>query len=67
MNDHEVRLMPEMEEKGFAYNDAKEWFERTWMTNNGEESVLEVYKYLNSHSWRRFYMAKGDRIILRRG
>ncbi|HGY5557662.1 MAG: hypothetical protein AB8B32_04010 [Prochlorococcus sp.] len=54
MNDHEVRLMPEMEERGFAYNDAKEWFERTWMTNNGEEAVLEVYKHFNSHSWRRF-------------
>ncbi len=36
----------DLEDKGFTYNEEKEWWERTWSvkTKTGEETSKEVYK-----------------------
>ena len=36
----------DLEDKGFTYNEEKEWWERTWFvkTKTGEETSKEVYK-----------------------
>ena len=42
-----------LEEKGFTYNEDRDWWERTWTveTKYGQETSLEVYKQ-DGDSWK---------------
>ena len=47
LNEDEVDCLTfDLEDKGFTYNEEKEWWERTWFvkTKTGEETSKEVYK-----------------------
>ncbi len=49
-------------EKGYTYNDDREWWERTWTTNNGKESIIEVFQFKGGQ-WKQLMIGYGDRIF----
>jgi len=57
-----IKFTEEIEEKGYAYNDIKDWWERTWTTNNGTESIQEIYKK-DEDGWTKMMIGYGDRVF----
>ena len=51
-----------IESEGYTYNDIRDWWERTWTTNQGKESILEVYKK-DDDGWRQLMIGYGDNIF----
>ena len=49
--------------KGYQYNDVRDWWERTWSTNEGQETILEVYKEEPAGEWRQLMIGYGDRVF----
>ena len=45
---------------GYVYNDVRDWYERTWSTNEGKETIQEVYKH-ESGEWKQLMIGYGDR------
>ena len=50
-------------EKGYVYNDVRDWWERTWATNEGQETILEVYKEEPAGEWKQLMIGYGDRVF----
>jgi hypothetical protein len=50
-------------DKGYAYDTDNEWYARKWTTNNGEESILEVYQKLENGEWNKLMIGYGDRVF----
>ena len=50
-------------EKGYVYNDVRDWWERTWSTNEGQETILEVYKEEPAGEWKQLMIGYGDRVF----
>ena len=40
-----------------------EWWERKWTTNEGKESILEVYQELEHGGWNKLMIGYGDRVF----
>ena len=49
--------------KGYVYNDVRDWWERTWSTNEGQETILEVYKEEPTGEWKQLMIGYGDRVF----
>ena len=59
--DPEVVFLEKLDAKGCIYNEDKGWYERTWTTNNGKESCLEVYQEDEEGNWTvKMYGEDGD-------
>ena len=52
-----------LESDGYHYDSGNAWWERTWSTNNGKESIREVYQPLESGNWKQLMIGYGDRIF----
>ena len=67
------RKMAEMEKKesflhkiaeeGYTYDRDNEWYVRKWTTNEGKESILEVYQELEHGGWNKLMIGYGDRVF----
>ena len=56
-------ILDSMEENGYAYDSGNDWWERTWTTNEGKESIKEVYRKLESGKWNKLMIGYGDHIF----
>tara|TARA_B100000530_G_scaffold60135_1_gene34826 strand:+ start:528 stop:863 length:336 start_codon:yes stop_codon:yes gene_type:complete len=52
-----------LESEGYQYDSGNEWWERIWSTNNGKESIREIYQPLESGNWKQLMIGYGDRIF----
>ena len=52
-----------LESEGYQYDSGNAWWERTWSTNNGKESIREVYQQLESGNWKQLMIGYGDNIF----
>ena len=51
-----------LETKGYTYDVDKEWWVRTWTTNEGKESIIEAYKQqYPTGKWKQLMIGYGDR------
>ena len=49
-------------DEGYKYDQDNEWWVRKWTTNNGKESILEVYQQqYPSGKWKQLMIGYGDR------
>ena len=51
------------EDDGYAYDQDNEWWVRTWTTNNGKESIQEVFQQLENGKWNKLMIGYGDQIF----
>jgi len=42
--DPEKDFINNLIKNGFEYNNDKDWYERSWTTNNGTEEILQVWR-----------------------
>ena len=47
-----VQFTERLVTRDFKYNKDKSWWERTWTTNHGQESALEVYQLVDGSKWK---------------
>ena len=52
-----------LKEKGYMYNLGNEWWERKWTTNQGKESIREVYQELENGEWKQLMIGYGDNVF----
>ena len=45
------------------YNIGNEWWERKWTTNQGKESIREVYQELENGEWKQMMIGYGDNVF----
>ena len=50
--DPEVAFLEKLDTKGYTFDEEKNWYVRTWATNNGKESCLEVYQKDEESIWK---------------
>ena len=60
--DPEVTFLAKLETKGYTFDEDKNWYVRTWTTNKGAESILEVYQKTDGQ-WKQLMIGYGDRIF----
>ena len=56
-------FLQDLKEKGYMYNLGNEWWERKWTTNQGKESIREVYQELEHGGWNKLMIGYGDRVF----
>ncbi len=56
-------ILDSMEENGYSYDPDNEWWVRIWTTNQGKESIREVYQKLESGRWNKLMIGYGDQIF----
>jgi hypothetical protein len=52
-----------MEDDGYSYDKDNEWWVRVWTTNQGKESIREVYQKLENGTWNKLMIGYGDNIF----
>ena len=52
-----------IQELGYKYDSGNDWYERTWSTNKGSETIKEVYQQLENGSWKQLMIGYGDRVF----
>ena len=52
-----------LEDDGYTYDRNNEWWVRTWTTNNGKESIQEVFQQLENGKWNKLMIGYGDQIF----
>ena len=52
-----------LESEGYKYDSGNDWYERTWTTNEGKESIREVYQQLENGEWNKLMIGYGDRVF----
>ena len=52
-----------LESEGYQYDSGNAWWERTWSTNNGKESIREVYQELENGEWKQLMIGYGDHVF----
>lgn len=52
-----------IESRGYKYDSGNDWYERTWSTNKGSETIKEVYQQLENGSWKQLMIGYGDRVF----
>ena len=61
--EEEDPLISQLKERGYTYDGEKEWWVRTWTTNQGKESIREIYQKLESGKWNKLMIGYGDHIF----
>ena len=61
--EREETFLSGLSEKGYEYDRGNEWWKRTWTTNEGKESILEVYQKLENGEWNKLMIGYGDRVF----
>ena len=56
-------ILDSMEENGYTYDSGNDWWERIWTTNEGKETIREVYQQLENGDWNKLMIVYGDRIF----
>ena len=56
-------FLQDLKEKGYMYNLGNEWWERKWTTNQGKESIREVYQELENGKWKQLMIGYGDHVF----
>ena len=56
-------ILESMESDGYSYDSDNEWWVRTWTTNQGKESIREIYQKLESGKWNKLMIGYGDNIF----
>ena len=56
-------ILESMEPDGYAYDSDNDWWVRIWTTNQGKESIREVYQKLESGKWNKLMIGYGDQIF----
>ena len=56
-------FLVDLKEKGYMYNLGNEWWERKWTTNQGKESIREVYQELENGEWKQLMVGYGDHVF----
>ena len=56
-------FLQDLKEKGYMYNLGNEWWERKWTTNQGKESIREVYQELENGEWKQLMIGYGDHVF----
>tara|TARA_B100001094_G_scaffold52186_1_gene47729 strand:+ start:692 stop:1027 length:336 start_codon:yes stop_codon:yes gene_type:complete len=52
-----------LEIEGYRYDSGNEWWQRIWSTNNGKDSIKEIYQPLESGNWKQLMIGYGDNIF----
>ena len=52
-----------LETEGYQYDSCNDWWQRIWSTNNGKESIKEIYQPLESGNWKQLMIGYGDNIF----
>ena len=52
-----------LKDDGYAYDRDNDWWERTWTTNEGKESIREIFQPLESGKWKKLMIGYGDTIF----
>ena len=60
--DPTVKFIEGIKEEGYTYNDIRDWYERTWTTNEGKESIIEAFKQ-DDEGWKKVMIGYGDRVF----
>ena len=56
-------ILESMEDDGYSFDPDNEWWVRIWTTNQGKESIREVYQKLESGKWNKLMIGYGDQIF----
>jgi hypothetical protein len=56
-------ILSKMEDDGYSYDSDNDWWVRTWTTNQGKESIREIYQKLESGKWNKLMIGYGDHIF----
>ena len=63
---HDDPLIDELISKGYTFDIANSWYRRRWTTNNGAESIEEVYQMVEhgeKKSWKHLMIGYGNEIF----
>ena len=52
-----------IESRGYVYDDGNDWYERTWSTNEGSETIREVYQQLENGTWKQLMIGYGENVF----
>jgi len=52
-----------LESEGYTYDNGNDWYERTWTTNEGKESIREIYQQLDNGEWNKLMIGYGDQVF----
>ena len=61
--EQEDPLILVLKSKGYVYDSGNDWWERIWTTNEGKETIREVYQQLENGDWNILMNGYGDRIF----
>mgnify|MGYP001166909465 FL=1 len=56
-------ILEDMEKDGYSYDQGNEWWVRTWTTNQGKETIREIYQQLENGKWNKLMIGYGDRVF----
>ena len=56
-------ILSRMEDDGYSYDSGNDWWVRTWTTNQGKETIREIYQKLESGKWNKLMIGYGDHIF----
>ena len=56
-------LILTLKSKGYVYDEGNDWYQRIWTTNEGQESITEVYQQLENGKWNKLMIGYGDRVF----
>ena len=63
---HDDPLIDELVSKGYTFDIANSWYRRRWSTNNGAESIEEVYQMVehgDNKSWKHLMIGFNNEIF----
>ena len=63
---HDDPFIDELVSKGYTFDIANSWYRRRWTTNQGAESIEEVYQMLEhgeEKSWKHLMIGYGNKIF----
>ena len=52
-----------IEALGYKYDDGNDWYERIWSTNEGSETIREVYQQLENGTWKQLMIGYGENVF----
>ena len=52
-----------IESRGYVYDDGNDWYERIWSTNEGSETIREVYQQLENGTWKQLMIGYGENVF----
>lgn len=63
---HELEMSVDIQNlldtQGYTWDEEKKWYSRTWTTNGGQETILEVYQKKDDN-WKQLMIGYGDRVF----